>query len=177
MAEFGFCVEGVLKYHNDIVDYFNRRGVSGIFLMRKNLLHRMISILANTYDQDMKQLNGTHKSHVHSREEADVLAHYKPKINVTSLLSDLTRTEEMAADALEYFKSTRHIILYYEDIVNNETKLMDVQDFLKVPQRKLVSRQVKIHTRPLSEQVENWKDVYNVLKETKYSSFLGQEVA
>jgi len=29
----------------------------------------LISVLANDYDKDAKQLNGTHKSHVHSKEE------------------------------------------------------------------------------------------------------------
>ncbi|XP_058087991.1 uncharacterized protein LOC131234973 isoform X3 [Magnolia sinica] len=112
--------QGVLKYHEEIVEYFNRQGVSAIFLLRKNLLRRTISILANSYDRDVKLLNGTHKSHVHSQTE----------------------------------------------------KLIDVQDFLRLPQRKLESRQVQIHTKPLSEQVANWKDVYNALKDTKYVSFL-----
>lgn len=164
--------QGVLKYHEDIVEYFNNRSVSAIFLLRKNLLRREISLLANAYDQEAKLLNGTHKSHVHSQSEAKVLALYKPVINVTLLLPSLKRAEEMAANALEYFKSTRHIILYYEDLVNNRTKLMDVLEFLRVPLRKLGSRQVRIHTRPLPEQVENWGEVYNALKGTKYDEFL-----
>ncbi|XP_058087989.1 uncharacterized protein LOC131234973 isoform X1 [Magnolia sinica] len=164
--------QGVLKYHEEIVEYFNRQGVSAIFLLRKNLLRRTISILANSYDRDVKLLNGTHKSHVHSQTEAKLLARYKPVINVTLLLPDLKRAEEMAVNALECFKSTRHIIVYYEDLVSNRTKLIDVQDFLRLPQRKLESRQVQIHTKPLSEQVANWKDVYNALKDTKYVSFL-----
>ncbi|RWR77079.1 Sulfotransferase domain-containing protein [Cinnamomum micranthum f. kanehirae] len=164
--------QGVMKYHNEIVDYFNRRGVSAIFLFRKNLLRRMISILANTYDQDTKQLNGTHRSHVHSKTEAKVLARYKPTINVTLLLPELKRTEEMAINALEYFNSTRHITLFYEDLVNNHTKPIDVQEFLGVPIRKLESHQVKIHTRPLPKQIANWVDVYNTLMGTKYDHFV-----
>ncbi|MBA0727307.1 hypothetical protein Golax_000306, partial [Gossypium laxum] len=57
---------GLMQYHKEIVEYFNARGVSAIFLFRRNLLRRMISILANSYDQNAKLLNGTHKSHVHS---------------------------------------------------------------------------------------------------------------
>ncbi|KAK1309453.1 hypothetical protein QJS10_CPA09g00616 [Acorus calamus] len=167
--------QGVLKYHEEIVEYFKHRGVSTIFLFRRNLLRRMVSILANAYDRDVKQLNGTHKSHVHSQTEAEVLAQYKPRINVTLLISDLKKAEDMAANAIKYFKSTRHIILYYEDLVSNRTKLMDVQDFLSIPRRDLISRQVKIHTRPLSAQVENWDDVYKVLKGSKYESFLEEE--
>ena len=61
--------QGLLANHVEIVDYFNRRGVSAIFLFRRNPLRRMVSLLANSYDRFAKLLNGTHKSHVHSPEE------------------------------------------------------------------------------------------------------------
>ncbi|KAJ4963236.1 hypothetical protein NE237_023175 [Protea cynaroides] len=144
--------QGVMVHHKEIVDYFIRRGVSAIFLFRRNVLRRMISVLANSYDRDAKLLNGTHKSHVHSPHEAKILATYKPIINATLLVPNLKQVEDTTAKALEYFKSTRHILLYYEDIIKNRTKLMEVQDFLRVPQRKLKSRQVKIHKGSLSEQ-------------------------
>ncbi|XP_006856659.3 uncharacterized protein LOC18446477 [Amborella trichopoda] len=166
--------QGLLEYHEEIVKYFNQKGVSVIFLFRRNLLHRLISLLANAYDHKAKQLNGKHRSHVHSIEEAEVLAKYKPTINHASLLASLKDAEDMTVDAMEYFNSTRHIILYYEDLINNQKKLMEVQEFLWVPLRDLQSRQVKIHTRPISKQVENWLDVYNTLKGTHYEVFLNQ---
>jgi hypothetical protein len=58
-----------MDYHDDILSYLNKKGVSLIFLFRRNTLRRLISVLANNYDRDAKQLNGTHKSHVHSEEE------------------------------------------------------------------------------------------------------------
>ncbi|KAL0348364.1 UNVERIFIED_CONTAM: hypothetical protein Sangu_1064200 [Sesamum angustifolium] len=99
------------------VEYFKSNGVSVIFLFRRNLLRRMISILANSYDQNAKPLNGTHKSHVHSTHEAKVLARYKPTINTTLLIPNLKQVEDLVTKSLQYFKSTRHIILYYEDII------------------------------------------------------------
>lgn len=62
-------MQGLMKHHEEIVEYFKTRGVSAIFLFRRNLLRRMISVLANSYDRDAKPLNGTHKSHVHSPKE------------------------------------------------------------------------------------------------------------
>lgn len=59
-------VQGLMENHQEIVKYFKEKGVSAIFLFRKNLLRRKISVLANSYDKDVKQLNGTHKSHTHS---------------------------------------------------------------------------------------------------------------
>ncbi|XP_021896624.1 uncharacterized protein LOC110813690 [Carica papaya] len=113
--------QGLMQHHEEIVDYFKTRGVSAVFLFRKNLLRRMISVLANSYDRDAKLLNGTHKSHVHSRHEAEILARYKPFINATLLIPNLKQVEATTSKALAYFNSTRHIVLYYEDVVKNRT--------------------------------------------------------
>ncbi|KAK7351662.1 hypothetical protein VNO77_11261 [Canavalia gladiata] len=164
--------QGLMEHHREIVEYYERRRVSTIFLFRRNLLRRMVSVLANSYDKDAKPLNGTHKSHVHSTLEAEVLAKYRPLINITLLIPELKLTEDTAAKAIAYFKNTRHIVLYYEDLVNNRTKLKDVQEFLRVPYRDLQSRQVKIHTAPLSKQIENWDEVQKALIGTPYQRFL-----
>ncbi|EOX91370.1 P-loop containing nucleoside triphosphate hydrolases superfamily protein isoform 3 [Theobroma cacao] len=164
--------QGLMEHHKEIVEYFNHRGVSAIFLFRRNLLRRMVSVLANSYDRYAKLLNGTHKSHVHSQEEAAALSSYKPMINSTSLISDLKEVEMAAVEALEYFNSTRHMVLYYEDLVTDYTKLKDVQEFLGLPQMKLTSRQVKIHKGSLSDFVKNWDDVNKTLNGTEYESFL-----
>ncbi|TKY55723.1 Nodulation protein H [Spatholobus suberectus] len=164
--------QGLMEHPKEVADYFNRRSVSVIFLFRRNLLRRMVSMLANSYDRYAKLLSGTHKSHVHSTEEADTLSRYKPTINSTSLLADLKDMEMKTAKALEYFNITRHMILYYEDLIRNRTKLKDVQGFLGLPQMELTSRQVKIHRGPLSDHIKNWDDVNRTLKGTDYESFL-----
>ncbi|XP_021656474.2 uncharacterized protein LOC110647104 [Hevea brasiliensis] len=108
---------GLMEHHKDIVEYFNARGVSAIFLFRRNLLRWMVSVLSNSYDRHAKLLNGMHKSHVHSAEEAETLSKYKPTINCTLLIADLKEMEIMAARAY----NTRHIVLYSEDLVKNGT--------------------------------------------------------
>lgn len=65
-----------MEYNREVSAYFKRKGVSVILLVRRNMLKRLISILANAYDRRMKPLNGTHKSHVHSHEEVISLALY-----------------------------------------------------------------------------------------------------
>ncbi|PWA95670.1 P-loop containing nucleoside triphosphate hydrolases superfamily protein [Artemisia annua] len=112
---------GLMQNHEAIVDYFSMKGVSMIFLFRRNLLRRRISVHANAYDQSAKPLDGKHKSHVHSPDEAKILASYKPSINTTLLIPELQQADNMVKQALEYFNTTRHIILYYEDIVRNHT--------------------------------------------------------
>ncbi|KAE8672614.1 P-loop containing nucleoside triphosphate hydrolases superfamily protein isoform 4 [Hibiscus syriacus] len=140
--------QGLMEHHKEIVQHFNHRGVAVVFLFRRNSLQRMVSLLANSYDRYAKLLNGTHKSHVHSQEEATALSRYKPIINSTSLISDLKEVEMDAVQAIKYFKSTRHM------------KLEDVQEFLGLPKMELTSRQVKIHKGPLSDFVKNWDDVF-----------------
>ncbi|XP_047316117.1 uncharacterized protein LOC124919818 [Impatiens glandulifera] len=167
--------QGLLEHHNVITDYFNERGVSVVFLFRRNVLRRMVSMLANSYDRYAKLLNGVHKSHVHSPEEADILSKYKPRINSTSLVSNLKEMEVTTTKALELFRSTRHMVLYYEDLVKNRTKLVRVQEFLNIPVRELSSRQVKIHKGQLSNHIENWDDVNKTLKGTPYETFVGSD--
>ncbi|POO02777.1 Sulfotransferase domain containing protein [Trema orientale] len=164
--------QGLMEHHKEIVEYFNRRGVSAIFLFRRNLLRRMVSDLANSYDRYAKLLNGTHKAHVHSAEEAEKLSTYKPTINSTSLVADLEKMELTAATALSYFNTTRHMILYYEDVMKNPSKLKDVQEFLGLPVMELRSYQVKIHKGSLSDHIKNWNDVNSTLKGTEYEHFL-----
>lgn len=164
--------QGLMDHYEEIVDYFNRRGVSAILLFRRNHLRRLVSLLANMHDQKAKQLNGIHLAHVHSKDEADILARFKPKLDTQHLVAKMQNMNKWATDALQSFKTCRHMVLYYEDLVQNQTKMRDVLEFLNVPQRRLVSRHVKIHTKPLKEQIENWKSVIEVIKGTHYQSFI-----
>ncbi|CAK9138753.1 unnamed protein product [Ilex paraguariensis] len=106
--------------------------------------------------------------------EADLLAQFKPTINVNLLTQNLAKAEHTMANSLEYFKTTRHLVLYYEDLMKNPKLLSYAQEFLGVPVRKLESQQVKIHTKPLSEQINNWDDVHRTLKGSPYEHFLDE---
>lgn len=68
-----------------------------------------------------------------------------------------------------FFKSCWHSVF---TLLYVSQKLKEVLDFLKVPQRNLESRQVKIHTRPLFDHVKNWDEVSKVLNGTKYEHLL-----
>lgn len=167
--------QGPMQYHTEVRDYFESMGVSVILLLRRNLLKRLISILANEYDRLSKPLNGTHKAHVHSVEEALKLAEYKPVIDVKHLLNDLERVDNTTDDAQRFFNSTRIRVVYYEDLVVNPKRLIEIQNFLGVPPRKLESQHVKIHTQPLSERIQNWDEVLACLKGTKYEILVNDD--
>ncbi|KAG8097390.1 hypothetical protein GUJ93_ZPchr0013g37146 [Zizania palustris] len=163
--------QGLMGHHKDIVNYLNKKGVMVIFLFRRNTLRRIISVLANDYDRKTKQLNGTHKSHVHSKEEAEILARFKPKLDVAALVPSIRNAEQSMADCLDHFSSTRHMILFYEDVIRDPNALSRVQEFLGVPVMRLFSRHVKIHTSPLPDLVDNWDDVNEELNGTEYAHF------
>lgn len=165
--------QGILDNHEGIVDYLNHRGVSVILLFRRNHLRRLISHKANNYDGLSKELNGTHKAHAQSKNEADILSSYKPKLNIRTLIPTLEHMESLVTNAMNYFKSTRHIIVYYEDLVQNQTqKMMEVLEFLRAPQKKLISGHVKIHTRPLAQLITNWNAVVKAVKRSKFRRFI-----
>ncbi|KAL0917475.1 hypothetical protein M5K25_012538 [Dendrobium thyrsiflorum] len=176
MAAVGFkwmLNQGILDNHEGIVDYFNHRGVSVILLLRRNHLRRLVSLKANNHDGKVRGLNGAHKAHVSSKQEAEILASYKPKLDVKRLIPALEHMERLATDTLKNFRGTRHMVVYYEDLVQNQTQtMMEVLEFLKVPQRTLISGHVKIHTRPLAQQIQNWRAVAKVIKRSKYKRFI-----
>ncbi|KAK8950866.1 hypothetical protein KSP39_PZI003409 [Platanthera zijinensis] len=172
MAAVGFkwmLNQGILDNHEGIVDYLNHRGISVILLFRRNHLRRLVSHKANNYDG----LSKTHKAHAQSKNEADILASYRPKLNIRTLIPTLEHMESLVTNTMNYFKSTRHTVVYYEDLVQNQTqKMMEVLEFLRAPQRRLISGHVKIHTRPLAQQISNWNAVVKAVKRSKYRRFI-----
>ncbi|ONK75678.1 uncharacterized protein A4U43_C03F19400 [Asparagus officinalis] len=166
--------QGLMEHRREVFNYFKQKGVLVIFLFRRNQLRRMISLLAN--DQDPTLLNGTHKAHVISKQEAEILANYKPKLDPRNLVARLKREFDIANEAVGHFKSIRNMFLYYEDLIQNNTqKLNEVMDFLHVPRQPLHSGHVKIHTRPLSQMVRNWSAVRKALRGSQYEKFLTSE--
>ncbi len=51
-------------------------------------------------------------------------------------------------------------------------KMLQVQEFVGVKVQDLQSEQVKIHTRPLQEQIQNWDEVSRHLQGTQFENFL-----
>ncbi|KAH7293427.1 hypothetical protein KP509_28G025500 [Ceratopteris richardii] len=165
--------QGVTEYKREVAAYLKSKSVSIIFLFRKNILRQYISNLANIFDQETRKLNGEHLAHVKTEEEAKVLAEYRPVVDRASLMNFLERSEESMNDATDFFKDIRHMTIYYEDLVANPTKeLKRAQEFLGVKPIRLVSKHVKIHTRPLNEQIDNWDDLVPFLKGTRHEIYL-----
>ncbi|XP_010030581.2 uncharacterized protein LOC104420437 [Eucalyptus grandis] len=145
-----------MEHHVEICQYFTHRHVSVIFLLRRDLLRRMVSVLANSYDRYAKLLNGNHKSHVHSPQKAATLSRYKPTINSSSLVNDFKEMELHFAKVLTCYNSAGHIVLYYQDLMKKwGLKLNEVQEYLDLPTKDLTSCQIKIRSVPSSDHIKN----------------------
>jgi hypothetical protein len=136
--------------------------------------------------------------------QAEVLARFRPELDAPALIPSIRTAQRAVRACLRRFGSTRHMVLYYEDVVRDSRKvgggtsrmalefkrgypitgacsslcmqaLSRVQEFLGVPARELSSKHVKIHTRPLPDLVGNWEEVRRTLRGTEYSRFLDDD--
>ena len=56
-----------MEFHRDVVQYFQSHHVSVVMLLRRNVLRRLVSIMANSHDRKMR---GTeHISHTNDVDE------------------------------------------------------------------------------------------------------------
>lgn len=66
--------------------------------------------------------------------QANTLAEFKPIIDTQRLPINLQRVEEISRDVLRLFNGTRHMLLYYEDLVKDpEVQLAVYQCVLQFP--------------------------------------------
>ncbi|KAI8017748.1 ABC transporter C family member 8 [Camellia lanceoleosa] len=77
-----------MEHHNEILEYFNKRGVSRYFF-QEICYAGCFQVLANSYDKHAKQLNGTHKAHVHSPSLSPLLLGLKAS---KAFFSDFTNS-------------------------------------------------------------------------------------
>ena len=53
--------------------------------------------------------------------QARKLAEFRPNLNTIHLLANLQRVQETVEEALQVFNSTRLMLVYYEDVLQNRT--------------------------------------------------------
>ncbi|KAI9162203.1 hypothetical protein LWI28_024876 [Acer negundo] len=116
-------------------------------------------------------------SHVNVSSNGEIFPVRDRMINISSILSMVdkvynldwfTSASKNACSAAFGFKW----LLNQSHVHSLAEKLREVQEFLRMPYIELTSRQVKIHSGPLSKQVENWNAVEQALKGSLYKSFL-----
>lgn len=59
--------------------------------------------------------------------QAEILAKFKPHLDTSTLITNIRNIEKAIRDCLDHFKSTQHMILYYEDIISNSNVLNTIR--------------------------------------------------
>lgn len=153
-----------LNVNNSVWDILkNNLDVKIIHLQRHNLLRCLIS----------RELAVKMKAfHSHEIDGNRNILKKKVFINPDKIIRDLELTETSKIKALKLLENHQIIELYYEDFCNNTTKLNEVLQFLNLPSVELKSSLKKMNPEPLEDLVSNYSDIYNRLRNTKWSYLL-----
>lgn len=131
-----------------------------IHLVRENELKRLLSL---------KIASKTKKWHIKYNHEKSVL---KPRLSYGECLESFKRVDKKQKEFDAFFKNHNVIEISYEDLCNNRNKeLKKIQEFLKVPVKKLKSDKIKNESRRLSKAIKNYYELKNKFKNTKYGKY------
>lgn len=151
-----------VKRYPIVLDYLSENKFKVIHVVRENILKTYISRLR-------AQQTGVYAS-THPTQKIKV------PVPINSLLEDLDSLSE-ENNALGNSVSRLgldHLTISYEQIAHNrEPELQEVLSFLGVSETaELKSRLVKLTPDNLEQAVENYDEIVNALKHTKYGSYL-----
>jgi hypothetical protein len=97
-------------------------------------------------------------------------------IPIYDLFFHIRRISGATAMLREYFKDKTYLELCYEDMTTDwPATLRKVQEFLELPVQPLSQASGKILRKPLPELVENYEQIYQVLKDTQFKDFLDKD--
>lgn len=144
-------------------DYIISRKLNIIHLIRRNIIDIIIS----------KEL--AHKRDIyHSKKEVN--NDISIKINTKELISRIEWEENQVLKAKKRFSSLKvpYLEIYYEDLLNEQRNFHKVLNFLKLkePYPELNSPLKRLNKQSYSESISNYNEVKEILKNTKYESFI-----
>lgn len=137
------------------------RGLLVIRLSRRNLLAQLVS---------RRLQAATRISHSIQGDYGETTVEIEPQ----HALSALRRMEADEAELDGLARDHETFEIAYEEVAAGE-RLDDLQRFLGVEPAALRSWFEKLGTRPLSEAVENWAELANGLRGTRYETLLSHE--
>lgn len=147
-----------IRAHEQVLEIFRQPSLRVIRLSRRNLLALYVSrrLLATT-----RVPQSTHGSYGETRLRLD------PQ----QALGAFRRMEEHERWLDDLAEGHPTFALAYEDLIGG-SGLDGLQGFLGVEPRPLESHFEKLRTRPLEETVENWDELVEALRGTRYEAFL-----
>lgn len=138
---------------------FLRDDIKVIHILRRNLLRIYISHIIAKKTQQWCSYSETSLR--------------KISVGCGGVIKELEGLKSRQGKYCEKIKNNDVIEIYYEDLIKNTKKVLkDVQKFLGVPVEKLSSNLVKQNPYKISEMVENYDELEETLKGTKYEWML-----
>lgn len=143
-----------------VIDWVEREEIKVIHLIRANVLKKRISRLVSRF-----------RNFAHSTEPVEVCRISVEPKRLKQKLDSMSDQVDQYRSRLSHFD---HIEVTYEDLVaNQDREIMRVLEFLGIGMlTSLSTNLVKVNPNDLSEVIENYDEVVQALRRTKYEQFL-----
>lgn len=145
-----------IKSHHD---------VNVIHVVRKNHLDSVISWIFALRDDSWGH---NYKGGVGNKKRRKII------LDIPSTVQLLEHFDHADIELKDFFSKNNYMRIYYEDLLSSERLkyLKQIQNFIQVKPRLLVSKTKKQLDANLKELIENYDELERVLRKTKYASFL-----
>lgn len=133
-----------------------------IHLQRKNILRAFVS----------KHIADRSKQWIKTGYE-DVMIDKSVRIPIENMINTFNLMERNIAMSNKMFRNHPLIEVFYKDLcTNRENTLLKIQNFLDIPQMPMESNLQKQNPEPLDKLIQNFHEVRQTLKGSKYESML-----
>ncbi|MFB6231480.1 MAG: Stf0 family sulfotransferase [Salinibacter sp.] len=147
-------IKRTLRYMKDI-------GVKVIHIKRKNKLKRFVS---------MKMANKRKKWVIKKR--GGISDRTKINVDTEEMLRSMERHFKLEKEKEKIFSCFDYINVSYENLCEKKDDIEKIQNFLGLPVRSLRASTARTRRRSLREVIENYGEVIEALRSTKYEEFI-----
>ena len=157
------AMENSFMQFKELQNAFLGKDISFIRLKRKNTLKRLISFLLADKNNQWLYRKG---------EEVKIKS---LELDKSKLKEQLAKFEKIDNFIDNFASKEKSISIYYEEITSNNAEIVKVLDFLGVENSNIFNEDTHIKkqtSNDLTEVIENFQEIEEFLKGTKYSNFL-----
>ena len=140
-----------------------------IHLVRENILRSYIS----------KQIGLKTKKWTENKKKPNTLTvdQKRVKINIEDCIANLSQIDQKERETREKYKNHKLIPVSYEELSNDKSKVMRcIFNELEVKNKILSTSMLKQNPEKLRDLIVNYEELYSALEDTRWISFLDEEI-
>lgn len=165
-----FMTTKINRHDTDLFPMFNRYGVKYLRLYRENVLKQAVSYLV------ARRLFSKNRNFNLQRNEDGEFKERREKIFVDPemLLAKVERyqkAEQIVDDMIATYAEGAVMSISYEQLVSGEIGLRKVLEYFDLEWVPVSSRHVKVNSDDLSEVIDNFDEVVDVVRRTRFAHF------